>query len=61
MTQILIQQTDSAGNIGYVLLDSTQTFTDSVTALAYLNTLPSGSYIAQITDGNTATILAQVP
>jgi hypothetical protein len=65
--QILQQQSDSAGNIGWVILNTSQTWETSAQALAYLNTLPQPNppgqnYIAQIIYGNNsyATILAQV-
>jgi hypothetical protein len=59
MSEILIQVIDSAGNVGYIYYSS-GSFTDSVSALEALNALPTGHYMAQIVNGNQATVLAVI-
>ncbi len=58
--QILQQQADSAGNIGYTLV-SVQNFDSIDQVLPYLQSLSPGNYMAQLSDGQMTTIIAQVP
>jgi hypothetical protein len=59
--QILQQVVDSAGNIGYEQI-SIQTLQDIPSTVLYLQSLPAGNYMAQVSDiNNTTTIIAQVP
>lgn len=59
-TKIFQQQTDNGGNICWVLIDSSQKFTDPVVAMAYLKTLSAGHYSVELSDASKSTILAQV-
>lgn len=60
MVQILQQQTDSAGNVGWVLTDTINI--DPLTIVSYLQSLAvdGHSYMAQIVKDNNTTILATV-
>lgn len=60
MTQILQQQIFSDGTVTWNLIDSSQTFTDSATATAYLQTLGPGVFMAQVVGCPSTAIIAEV-
>jgi len=59
-TQILQAITDSNGNISYFQID-TQVFVGTADALAYLQSLPAGMYMAQTITAVGTSVLAMVP